>query len=167
MASCTRTAGVGLGLGKEGAPASSVRPWQGDPFAEDPPGGCERFTVPVGDDSLDAVRWELHQEGTGAAVEGGEEPAIEAHAGQAHHRRPLYGRIGEQRLDQVPEQLLTVHRRRCPVHPAAGANNATTAPPGSATNTDVPAGPEVLSRTTVPPSAFACLVAESRSSTTT
>ena len=69
--------GVVAGLGKQGLPAAAVRDRDRDPLAEGPPCRGERLAVASVDQLADPLRGQLDQQGAGAPVERGKEPARE------------------------------------------------------------------------------------------
>ena len=76
------------------------------PLAKRATAGCEWFCLPRVEEFVDPSLVELDDEVAVAVITGCEEVAVEAEAGEAHHRGAGHSRLVEQRCRQLPESIL-------------------------------------------------------------
>ena len=120
----------GEGLGEESPPGAAPLGRDGRPLPEASPGGANELGAAGGDELVDPCLGQLDEEVAGATVAAGEEGAVDAQAGKAHHRRALDAGLGEQRFGERPRTWLrrgvgAVMRR--PSSAAVGTRSAASA----------------------------------------
>jgi hypothetical protein len=78
------------------------------PLAKDTAVGSELLAETIGEQSHDALAWQLDDERFGSRIKRGEEPACSAHAGVAHHGRASDRRVVQQVVSQLLVQIAGV-----------------------------------------------------------
>jgi hypothetical protein len=90
---------------EERTPTALSAHWNARPLAEAVPVGRERFCFAGVNERRRGVFVEFDDEVAGAVIAAGEEVAVEAEAGKAHHRRAGDAGLLQERLRECPESL--------------------------------------------------------------